>query len=155
MVFETLAFSLFNHLTQLIARENFIISKNMTHMNDVAKFTILSHIFTCIAFSAVQLSLKYDMHSVSSCRNFRKRVCVISGEIQYFVAQFLANHPPKSVILVDSASYHNWKEEKLLTKSWRKEDTVRNVLVDHVNSVQCKYERKEGIQFNFLHSTSD
>jgi hypothetical protein len=27
--------------------------------------------------------------------------------------------------------------------------------VDHVNSVQCKYERKEGIQFNFLHSTSD
>jgi hypothetical protein len=47
----------------------------------------------------------------------------MDGEMyeKYFSEQLLPNLPPKSVIVVDNASYHSRKKEQLPTKSWRKD----------------------------------
>jgi transposase len=81
----------------------------------------------------------------------------IDGEMfeKYFSEQLIPNLPPKSVIVVDNASYHSRKKEQLPTKSWRKdkikewlnvhnnlfgEDLLKKDLKDIVDSERFKYD---------------
>jgi hypothetical protein len=56
----------------------------------------------------------------------------MDGEMyeKYFSEQLLPNLPPKSVIVVDNASYHSRKKEQLPTRSWRK-DKIKEWLNVH------------------------